>query len=202
MTVSNNGTHSSRHLKRLVFTFFGCCTLAACWSCFTARTPPPLSMSDGQNRAANAGNEGVWGNRSAPILPSDAASAEQALAAQDERYKQLILGEWEDDYRGKRYLTIREGGTATMIVEPAGIGKMLVAPQLNFDVEWSLEDGHLSLKTLGGEPKAKVDMVLRIYGNQVRQPIQELSAETLTLLDEDGTTVYHWRRRVATAEKE
>jgi len=156
-------------------------------------------MSDPQNRAATAGNDNVWGNRSASASSSDAATAAEALAAQDARHKQLIVGEWEDDYRGKRYLTIREDGTATMLVEPAGIGKMLVAPQLNFDVEWSLEEGYLSLKTLGGEPKAKVDMVLRIYGNQVRQPIQELSADNLTLLDEDGVTVYHWRRRMATA---
>lgn len=199
--AKRNDTTSSRHIKRLVFTFVGCCTLAACWSCFTARTPPPLSMSDGQNRAATTENNDVWGNRSTSDAAPDATSAAEGLAAQDARHKQLIIGEWEDDYRGKRYLTIREGGTATMLVEPAGIGKMLVAPQLNFDVEWSLEDGHLSLKTLGGEPKAKVDMVLRIYGNQVRQPIQELTAENLTLLDEDGTTFYHWRRRAATAEK-
>jgi hypothetical protein len=31
--------------------------------------------------------------------------------------RQLVLGTWQDDYQGKRTLTVRPDGTATMLVE-------------------------------------------------------------------------------------
>ncbi len=105
-----------------------------------------------------------------------------------------IAGEWEDDYQGKRHLNVSSDGTGTMIVDLDGIGKKLFAARLSFDMEWTLADGYVTMKTLGGEPKSKVHVVLKLYGNEARYKIVELSADRMLLLDGDGKTQYDWRR--------
>ena len=55
----------------------------------------------------------------------------------DEKMRQQVVGEWEDDYQGHRHLTIRSDGTATMVVKPSGLGSVLFAERLRFDIEWT-----------------------------------------------------------------
>ncbi|HEY3965311.1 MAG TPA: hypothetical protein VGM05_12220 [Planctomycetaceae bacterium] len=109
-------------------------------------------------------------------------------------YLAAIAGEWEDDYQGKRHLNVAGNGTGTMVVDLDGIGKKLFAARLSFDMEWSLADGYVTMKTLGGEPKSKVQVVLKLYGNEARYKIIELTADRMLLLDGDGKTQYDWRR--------
>lgn len=112
----------------------------------------------------------------------------------DARYRTLVVGTWEDDYQGKRTMNLRADGTGTMVVEPRGMAATLFAARLQFDMEWSLEDGRLKKRTIGGTPQARVNMILRMMGDHVDQPILELTEERLLLLDQDGTTRYDWRR--------
>jgi len=114
--------------------------------------------------------------------------------SQDERYRQLVVGTWEDDYEGKRTMTLKPDGTGIMIVELSGMKAKLFAARLEFDMVWSLEDGRLKKRTTGGRPEARVNMILKMMGDQVDEPILELSEERLLLLDKDGTTQYDWRR--------
>lgn len=133
---------------------------------------------------------------------SDAlANSAEPSGAQDAnaRSRAKIVGEWEDDYQGKRHLTVKEDGTGTMVVELDGIGKKLFAAKLSFDLEWSVADGRIVMKTLGGEPKSKVQLVLKLYGNEADYKILELTEERMLLLDGDGKTRYDWRRPAATA---
>lgn len=166
----------------------------------------------------------VWGNRKdatgkAPqsIIAASAVDAENAIEngadAEDStestdpsgardanaRCRAKIVGEWEDDYQGKRHLTVNEDGTGTMVVELDGIGKRLFAARLAFDLDWSVADGRIVMKTLGGEPKSKVQMVLKLYGSEADYKILELTDERMLLMDADGKTKYDWRRRGATA---
>jgi hypothetical protein len=115
-------------------------------------------------------------------------------AAPVEALEQRVLGEWHDEYRGQRKLTLRPDGTATMVVEPAGIGKKLFAAVLTFEIEWSLEEGCLTLRTLGGEPASKVRLIRKLYGDQAVYAIQKLDEHRMLLLDADGKTQYDWRR--------
>jgi hypothetical protein len=112
----------------------------------------------------------------------------------DAALRSAIAGEWEDDYQGKRHLTVANDGTGTMVVELDGIGKKLIAPRLSFDLEWGLAEGYVSMKTLGGEPKSKVQVVLKLYGSEANYRILELTADRMLLLDADGKTRYDWRR--------
>lgn len=112
----------------------------------------------------------------------------------DEQYRRLVLGTWQDDYQGRRTMTLRSDGTGTMLVELRGWKAALYASRLRFDMIWSLENGRLKKKTTGGDPPGKVKTILRMMGDQVNERILELSLDSLILLDQDGKKRYHWRR--------
>lgn len=107
----------------------------------------------------------------------------------------MLVGTWEDDYQGKRTMTLAEDGTGTMLVELDGWRAALSAPRLRFDMLWSVEGGRLKKRTVGGEPVVQVQMILKTMGDRVDEPILELTEDRLLLLDKDGTTQYDWRRR-------
>lgn len=111
----------------------------------------------------------------------------------DEKYRRMALGTWEDNYHGKRTLTIYEDGSAKMLMEPEGFGATLFAKQLHFDIAWSIENGILSLKTLGGKPKSKIALISKIYGDEAAEEILELTADRF-LVRHDEDTDFDWRR--------
>ncbi|MBI3862076.1 MAG: hypothetical protein HY290_09290, partial [Planctomycetia bacterium] len=118
----------------------------------------------------------------------------------DSRYVAVALGEWKDEYQGKRHLTVARDGTGTMVIDLDGIGKRLFAARMTFNLEWSIADGKITMKTLGGEPKSKVQLVLKLYGNEAEYKILELTPERMLLLDADGKTQYDWRRPNSSGE--
>ncbi len=130
----------------------------------------------------------------------ESSADESGTKYSDERCRQTILGEWYDEYRGKRHLTIREDGKGTMAVEPDGIGKRLFAAQLTFDIEWTVADGHVTMKMLGGEPKAKVQLILKLHGQEAKFKVLQMTDGQMLLLDADGTTRYDWRRTASKAD--
>ncbi len=112
----------------------------------------------------------------------------------DEQCRKLILGTWEDDYKGHRTLTIRSDGTATMVVELKGLTAKLYASRMTFEEEWSIEGGQLKLKTVSGEPEGRVNLILKTMGNVTVQEILELTEDRMVLLDSDAATKFEWRR--------
>jgi hypothetical protein len=133
-------------------------------------------------------------------LDSTAGGDGLANSDPDERHQRAITGKWHDEYHGKRQLTVRADGTGTMVVEPNGIGKKLFASQLTFEIEWSVADGRVTMKMLNGEPKSKVQLILKIYGQEADYTILELNDERMLLLDADGKTRYDWRRHESTSD--
>ena len=109
----------------------------------------------------------------------------------------VIVGHWEDDYRGKRFLTLRGDGTAIMIVEPEGLGKVLFARELKFNIQWKLENDLLYMLTLDGQPATKVQLILKMYGNQAAHKIEEVTHARMVLVDAKDATRYEWRRSAA-----
>jgi hypothetical protein len=70
----------------------------------------------------------------------------------------------------------------------------LVAPRLQFNMEWSVASGRLKKHSLAGEPATQVKMILKAIGNTVDERILELTKDRLLLLDSDGKRKYDWRR--------
>lgn len=128
-----------------------------------------------------------WFGRSG--APPDSVSAPDG----DARLRELVVGTWADEYKGKRTMTIHQDGSATMVVELSGLHAVM-GSRLRFDMEWSIEDGRLKKRTIGGEPSGRVNLILKAMGDRVDEPILELTEERLLLLDADGETTYDWRR--------
>jgi hypothetical protein len=114
--------------------------------------------------------------------------------SKDDQLRKLVVGTWQDEYQGKRKLILREDGTGTMVVELSGLKATLVARRLTFNMEWSIANGRLKKRSLGGEPSAQVNMILKTMGDTVDEPILDLTEGHLMLLDRDGKTKYEWRR--------
>jgi hypothetical protein len=112
----------------------------------------------------------------------------------DEAFRGLILGTWEDDYKGHRTFTVRDDGTATMVVELQGMSARLYAKKMTFDEEWSIKNGRVHMKMVGGEPKSRVNLIMKAMGDSTDQEILTLTAERMHLLDPNGKTKYDWRR--------
>jgi hypothetical protein len=121
-------------------------------------------------------------------------------SARDAEYRSLIVGTWEDDYQGRRTMTIREDGTGIMVVELSGMKAKLYASRLEFDMIWSIRDGRLKKETISGRPAVKVNLILKLMGNRVDEPILELTKNRLLLLDANGKTKYDWRKVIINPE--
>jgi hypothetical protein len=122
--------------------------------------------------------------------PADKASS----AERDEQSRRLIVGVWQDNYQGKRTMTLKDDGTGTMVVELSGLQATLFASRLEFDLAWSVDNGRFKERTTGGKPYLRVQAILKTMGDRVDQPILELTDDRLLLLDKDGKTKYDWRR--------
>ncbi len=132
----------------------------------------------------------VWCWPKSSVENQDVGSVQPGL---DEQYRELVVGTWQDDFKGQRTLTVRADGTATMVVEPDGLNALFAA-QLTFEEEWSIEGGQFKQKATGGEPETRVSLILKTMGTESNQKILELTTDRLLLLDADGKTQYDWRR--------
>ena len=114
----------------------------------------------------------------------------------DAHTRSMVVGTWEDEYQGKRTMTLNDDDTGTMVVELTGWRAMMSAPRLKFNMKWTAQGGHLKKQTVNGEPKAQVMMILKTMGDHVDEPILELTKDRLVLLDADGKTKYDWKRAI------
>lgn len=145
--------------------------------------------SDDPSRTDRGASADETGHGATP-LNADAELSEPT----DRQLRRRLIGRWEQHHAGWRRLTVYEDGTATMTVEPEGVWKYLLGSKLRFDVEWRIEDGYLAYSTTGGRPPKKVELVKKMWGDRRRQKIEELTAERMVLLDEDGEPDDEWKR--------
>jgi hypothetical protein len=122
------------------------------------------------------------------------AASKAARSSSGERHSEMILGTWEDDYQGRRILTVRPDGTATMVVEFDGWKARMFTPRLRIETTWSIADGRFNRQTVGGEPADKVEFVINRVGDRASDKIVKVTAERMVLIDQDGETRYNWRR--------
>lgn len=105
-----------------------------------------------------------------------------------------LLGVWQDEYQGKRTMTLNDDGTGTMVVELSGLQARLFASTLRFEMVWSVDGKILKKRTVSGEPAGKVNLILKTMGDTAEDSILEVSDDRLLLLDKDGKTEYDWKR--------
>lgn len=129
-------------------------------------------------------------NRGEPSPPGDIPKVESP----EEKARRLLVGVWQDNYEGKRTMTLKADGTGTMLVELSGLKATLYASKLRFDMKWSLNGDKLTKTTVSGEPERQVNLILNLMGNTAVDTILELNETRLLLLDKDNKTKYNWQR--------
>lgn len=134
------------------------------------------------------------GSGSPPHRPVTDHAAESELRG-------LIVGTWQDDYQGRRTMTLRPDGTGTMVVELQGINATLFASRLTFHMEWILQDRRLRKRTVGGEPAVKVRAVLAMMGDTVEEEIVELTTDRLLVKEIASEKRFDWRRAPGSVER-
>lgn len=127
-------------------------------------------------------------------------SEESAALSEAESQRAKLVGTWQDNYRAKRTLTLRPDGTATMHCELQGLHR-LFAHELWFEHAWTLEGDQLELHVVGGEPKAKIDFVVKLKGERMRQTVLAVTSDRLHVYDETEATEFHWRRTSSSTER-
>ncbi len=165
------------------FGMFACGTAVIIWA-WTAFNGKQQSAADEKPTRTNL--------KSLPPLGT-ADGSDQSAVNDDASLRKRALGTWEDYYHGKRTLTLREDGTATMIMQPEGMGAVLFAKELVFDIEWKIQDGILILETVGGKPAKKISLVTKLYGDCAEEEILELTEDRF-LVAHDEDTDFDWKR--------
>jgi hypothetical protein len=158
---------------------------------------PAASKQPAGERAKSERNEAAreTGPKQTAGGPAKQPDAKKEPADQlAHQQRELLIGTWEDNYQGHRTMTLKEDGTGTMVVKLSGMKARLFAKRLEFEMVWSVEQGRLHKRTIGGTPQLQVNMILKSMGDRVEEPILELTEERLVLLDQDGETRYRWRR--------
>jgi hypothetical protein len=140
---------------------------------------------------------GMTGNLTLAITaPSDPPMTTQS-GSHDQCLRQQIVGTWSNFHHGERTMIVRGDGTATMIVLFRGIKARLFTRRLELEMVWSVQDGCMTRRTVGGTPADKIVVVNRYAGQEVTESILNLTDDQLVLLDTDGTSRHQWQRVAA-----
>ncbi|MCA9015989.1 MAG: hypothetical protein KDA77_11715 [Planctomycetaceae bacterium] len=106
-----------------------------------------------------------------------------------------LVGKWEQTKStSKQILTIKENGTATMLIEPQGIWTAVLGKQVTIDIEWSLNAATLTLRAVGGKPENKLDYIKQLWGSEFVREINSIEDKMFTLRDDKGDVSQKWIR--------
>ncbi|MCH9655229.1 MAG: hypothetical protein K0U86_09730 [Planctomycetes bacterium] len=106
-----------------------------------------------------------------------------------------LVGKWEQTKSTrKQILTIKENGTATMVIEPQGIWKAMLGNQVTINIKWSLNAAKLTLRTVGGSPENKLEYINQVWGNEFVREIHSIEDKMFTLRDNEGDVSQKWIR--------
>ncbi len=125
-----------------------------------------------------------------PVSPEAKARKPESPEA---KARKPFLGVWQDEYKGKRTMTLNADGSGVMHVELSGFNAIF-GSKLRFDMRWELRDNKLVKKTIGGEPPASIKAILLSMGDTAEDTIVTVSEQQLLLLDKDGAQKYDWKR--------
>ena len=123
-----------------------------------------------------------------PVSKSE-SSADSVLDlnnSTDEQIEERLVGKWTQTNSGKRVLHLNQDGSALLFYYPDGkFRRKLYGEQLTLNMTWSVKDKRIQMVSLGGEPKTKIKLVLKIFGRERSHRIVSVSKERVILMDVD-----------------
>ncbi|WP_417383734.1 hypothetical protein [Gimesia sp.] len=125
---------------------------------------------------------------------SDVKEAKSVELSSEELLSRLV-GKWEQTKSTSRQiLTIKENGTATMLIEPQGIWSTVLGKKVTIDIEWQLNAATLTLRAVGGSPENKLDYIKQLWGSEFKREIHSIEDKMFTLRDDKGDVSQKWIR--------
>ncbi len=129
-----------------------------------------------------------------PAVEKSTPSATFQGLSTDEILAKLV-GQWEQTKSNSlRILTIKENGVATMVIKPQGLWKTILGNQITVDIEWSFNEGTLTLCTVGGKPENKLEYIKQVWGDKFTRKIHSIEDKMFTLRDNEGDVSQKWVR--------
>ncbi len=148
-----------------------------------ARLAPNLNSAGPQNQSETAPQK------------SDSESSLSLAGFSSEEILARLVGKWEQTKSTSRQiLTIDENGTATMVIEPQGIWTAVLGNKVTVNIEWSLNAGKLTLRTVGGSPENKLQYINQLWGSEFVREIHTIEDKMFTLRDTKGDVSQKWIR--------
>jgi len=129
-----------------------------------------------------------------PVAERPPVAAAKPERDPDDVHRDRVVGVWKQNYTGVRWLSVKPDGTATMFIDPDWTAKLLIGDRLTIDVEWSIEDGHALMKSVGGRPEAGFKAAMELFGSERNRKIAELTEDKFVLLDEEDGSRSEWSR--------
>tara|TARA_R110002111_G_scaffold100976_2_gene156414 strand:+ start:27320 stop:27919 length:600 start_codon:yes stop_codon:yes gene_type:complete len=145
-----------------------------------------------------ASNLNSTGSQNQSVTGPQKSETESSLSiagfSSDEILARLV-GKWEQTKSTSRQiLTIDENGTATMVIEPQGIWTAVLGKKVTVNIEWSLNAGKLTLRTVGGSPENKLQYINQLWGSEFVREIHTIEDKMFTLRDNKGDVSQKWIR--------
>ena len=83
-----------------------------------------------------------------------------------------------------------------MFIDPAGdwVAKAVIGDGLTMQIEWTIDDGRVLMKSISGEPSSAFKAVSTLYGTDRNRAISQLDDERFVLLDESDGSESEWTR--------
>jgi len=105
-----------------------------------------------------------------------------------------LVGCWRDGFCGRRTLTLKADGSATMFLELDFAGRLLYGKTLEFDMRWSLNESVLSFEIVTGRPVDATRSAIKLWGEVFEYRLELVDGERLHARTSDDATLYKLNR--------
>ena len=191
----------------LLFSVATCCLIGCGGSPTTLAVENPNSLNQGlstpnpENTAStitptdNETGKTVPVTSSDPIPPRPETTTKPTVETMpgDVTETQLV-GSWQDSFFGKRTLVLNADGSAKMILELDFAGQLLYGRRLEFDMQWSLEEGKVTIDILSGRPEKSAKSAIDTWGSRYEYLLDCVKDHQIEMRDADGSMNHVLRR--------
>jgi len=152
-----------------------------------ARLAKNVNLTPSQNHDSS--------NRLITPVKAESGSSHSITGFSSDEILARLVGKWEQTKSTSRQiLTIEENGKATMVIEPQGLWTAVLGNKITVNIEWSLNAGKLTLRTVGGSPENKLQYINQVWGSEFVREIHTIEDKMFTLRDDKGDVSQKWIR--------
>ena len=128
--------------------------------------------------------------------PVDVAPLEEPAVelTGDALLQQQLVGQWTAQSNGTQVCTLNADGTGTNHADLDWMAALIYGSQIDFVIEWTVEDGHLLQELVGGTPEDMVAKIEKDFGRFKKYRVEEMSENRAVLVDTADEDAVEWTR--------